>query len=230
MFSFGFSSHADTVTYPLKMMNQSTGIRNVVFDLGGVLLEWNPRQIVARAFEDPAVARRVLDQVFQDPDWLEFDAGNMSEPKAIRFFAGKTGLGEPAIRRLFEVYRDGLAPIPESVAFFDAVHRMGLRRYCISNIHHTIFTDLARRHPFLRDFNGVVTSGRVGILKPDLRIYEHLLTTYALEPSATVFFDDRTDNVQAAVNAGIHGVLFTGAETARQCLQRLINAVREDAS
>jgi len=203
-------------------MKSSLTIRNVVFDLGGVLLEWNPAKIVARAFDNPAEGQAVMREIFLHPDWLKFDSGQLTELQAIRLFARKTNRNEDQIRDLMAIYRDSLAPIPESVDFFYELKNSGLRLFCASNIHQSVFRDLAKRHTFLNDFDGVVTSGRIGILKPSPEFYEHLLAAHALNPAETAFVDDRADNVDGALRAGLHGIIFVNVTDCRHKLAVLI--------
>mgnify|MGYP000675223590 CR=1 FL=1 len=193
-------------------------IKNVVFDLGGVLLEWNPEKIVAQAFDNPSTGNLIMREIFLHPDWLKFDGGELTESQAIRFFAQKTGRSEEDIEKLMNVYRNSLSPFPESIDFFYELKKEKFKLFCASNIHPSIFRKLTKSHQFLKEFDGVLVSGKIGILKPNPAFYKHLIDAYALSPQETVFIDDKPENVDAAVLLGMHGIVFN---TVKNCRRRL---------
>jgi putative hydrolase of the HAD superfamily len=195
---------------------------NIIFDLGGVLVDWNPEAIVQTVFDDAETGARVKQAVFQHPDWLEMDRGVLTEAEAIPRFARRTGLAESVIADLLAAADRLLLARPDSVELLRELHGKGLALYCLSNIPSERFASLRRRYDFFEAFSGVVISGQVRLVKPQREIYEHLLNAYGLHPSSCIFLDDSPKNVEGARAVGIHGIVFTDAASCRAALARLL--------
>jgi putative hydrolase of the HAD superfamily len=194
---------------------------NVVFDLGGVVVAWKPDEIVTAVIDDPetrAIARR---EVIAHPDWLELDRGTLTVDEAIARATVRSGLPGALVRALVESVPAALVAYPETVALLHRVKAAGNRLYCLSNMPHESMAHLERTYDFWHVFSGVVISARIGHCKPESAIYEHLLTTYALVPSDTVFIDDIAANVEAAERHGIIGIRFESVEETEAELRRL---------
>ena len=86
---------------------------NVVFDLGGVVLTWDPRAIVSSVFDDPAVRALVLERVFGDPEWVKLDRGTVSRGCAIERAAQRTGIDVTTVEQLFSAMLRSLIPVPD---------------------------------------------------------------------------------------------------------------------
>jgi putative hydrolase of the HAD superfamily len=199
-----------------------TAIRNVVFDFGGVLVQWRPDKLLADQFPDERhreIARR---EIFGHPDWLEFDRGTLLEVDAVTRFATRTGFAESRIRALFGAIREELQPKPDSVEVLRGLAARAVPLYGLSNMSADIFQWLRDRNDFFALFNGIVVSGCVGLIKPERAIFAHLATTHALVPDESLFIDDMPANVSAARDAGFQAVQFTTAEALVGMLERLV--------
>jgi putative hydrolase of the HAD superfamily len=186
-------------------------VRNVVFDFGGVLVRWAPREVVASLFE-PSVHERLMQASFQHADWLEVDRGTLNEASTAARVAERTGLPPESIAELLKRARESLAPIPDSIALLRQVARMdGVRLFGLSNMHGDTFRYLQSRFDFWSLFEGIVISGDIGLLKPDRAIFEHLTTRFELNPAHSVFIDDSLPNVEMAREHGLRGIHFSGA-------------------
>ena len=184
---------------------------NVVFDLGGVVVRWDPASIVSAAFADPgkqAVARK---EILSHPDWLELDRGTLEYEDAITRAVMRSGLTEPEVRRLLEAVPPSLAPIPETVDLLRRLGARGHRLFCLSNMGHASIDYLEQRHDFFGLFTGRVVSCRLKLCKPDARIFQYLLATHRLRAEETVFTDDVQANVDGAAKVGIRAILFKDA-------------------
>jgi putative hydrolase of the HAD superfamily len=194
---------------------------NLVFDLGGVVVRWDPEAIIAGVFEDQELRGKVKKGVFEDADWLELDRGTLGREDAIARAAKRTGVAEAAIKRLLHAVPPSLTVFPETVDLLRRLKRKGYPLYCLSNMHFASIEYLEQKHDFWDLFQGRVISCRLQLCKPEAGIYEHLLQTYNLNPSKTVFIDDVQKNLDAAAKLGIKTLKF---ETAAQCerdLQRM---------
>jgi len=194
---------------------------NVVFDLGGVVIAWRPADIVARAFADPDTRDLVHAQIIGHPDWLELDRGTLTVDAAVARGAARTGMGEAEVRAFIEGVPASLVADANAVALLRRVHAAGHRLFCLSNMPTFSMEHLEREYDFWDLFSGKVISSRVGHCKPEAAIYEHLLTTYHLDPAQTIFIDDVEANVAAAAAFGIQTIRFDDVVQCEADLRRL---------
>jgi len=192
--------------------------RNVVFDVGNVLLSWDPRAILREHLAPAADLELHRRAIFDHPDWVELDRGTLDEAEAILRFAGRTAAPLDLVQRLVQASKSSLTPMPESLALLEELHRESVELYCLSNMSHGTWDHLRPRHEFWGRFRGIVISAQVGTVKPEPAIYRHLLDSYALEPGETVFLDDRPENVEGGRRAGMRAFVFEGAAQARALL------------
>jgi 2-haloacid dehalogenase len=194
----------------------------VVFDLGGVLIDWNPRYLYRSLFDgDEAAMERFLAEV-TTPEWnAEQDAGRTWREAVDALVAI-----HPDRRDLILAYHERWAdmlggPIEGTVAILDELRQAGVRVAALSNWSAETFPIAQVRYPFLGWFETIVVSGAVGLVKPDLRIYRHLLGLTGFSPGSTVFVDDAPANVAAAEQVGMTGLQFHDSETLRRDLREL---------
>jgi len=191
---------------------------NIIFDLGGVVVAWEPETIVAKAFEDSDVRTKVLSEVIRHADWLELDRGVLSHPDAVARAAARTGLPESEIERLFHTVPPSLVAIPGTVDLLYRLKERGHRLYVLSNMQSASIEYLETTYTFWDVFDGKVISSRIHLVKPDPEIFSHLLRKYALNGAETVFIDDTAVNLEAAARFGILTIRFENPE---QCEERL---------
>jgi putative hydrolase of the HAD superfamily len=185
-----------------------TSIRNVIFDFGGVLLRWQPLDIIERLYAGEAVRGVVWKEVFQHPDWIEMDRGTLEEEAAARNFADRTGRSLGEMRELLRHVKESLTPIPETVAIVRELAGRGVPLYGLSNMSAATFAYLRDRYDHWEAFRGIVISGEIRMIKPDPRIFEYTLRTHALDAPRTVFIDDSRANIEAAQRLGFRTILF----------------------
>lgn len=191
---------------------------NLIFDLGGVVVRWDPEAIIAGVFDDEEVKARVRKAVFEHPDWLELDRGTLGRDAAIERAARRTGVPAADLRRLLLAVPPSLVPFPDTVDLLYRLKAKGLPLYCLSNMHFASIEHLEASHRFFEVFDGAVISCRLKLCKPEPAIYQHALATYGLRPGDTVFIDDVQKNVDAAARLGIRTIRF---ENAAQCEREL---------
>jgi putative hydrolase of the HAD superfamily len=191
---------------------------NLVFDMGGVVLRWDPQGIIAGVFSDREVQARVHAGVFEDPDWLELDRGTLDREDAIRRAAKRTNIAESEIRRLLYAVPPSLVSFPDSVDLLYRLKANGYPLYCLSNMHRASLEYIKRAHRFWDVFSGMVFSCELNLCKPESGIYEHLLRAHRLDPAKTLFMDDVQKNLDAAARLGIRTMRF---ENAAQCEREL---------
>ncbi len=195
---------------------------NVVFDLGGVVFDWQPDALVRRVFDDPKTQALVRKKIIDHPDWIELDRGTLSLDVAILRGASRTGLPDAAVARLFDAVPGSLVPIEETIDLVRGLNASGHPLFVLSNMQLASADFLEQRHDIWGLFEGVVFSSRVLMVKPEPGIYKHLLTEHRLDPSETVFIDDLGENLEAASTFGIRTIRFVDAAQCRQDLAELI--------
>ncbi|MCO6414982.1 HAD family phosphatase [Siccirubricoccus sp. KC 17139] len=190
--------------------------RNVVFDLGGVLIDWDPRHLYRKLFPGDAPGmERFLAEVCTGEWNLAQDAG--------RSWAEATALlkaQHPEKAALIDAYHlrwpEMIAgPIEGTVAVLAELHAQGTPLYGLTNWSAETYPVALERFDFMAWFRGVVVSGTERIVKPDPRIYRLLLERFGLAAAETVFIDDKPRNAAAASALGMHGVHFTTPEALR---------------
>jgi putative hydrolase of the HAD superfamily len=189
-------------------------VKNVIFDLGGVVIEWNSDRILETYYADPEVRTIMKQQMFQHPDWLELDRGTMHESELLARLGVRTGRPAAELSGLFDAIRESLHAKPDTVALLEKLYARGIPLYCLSNISSDIFKYLRDRHSFWGVFRGIVISGDLEMIKPEPEIFHFLLQRYGLAAAETVFVDDNAPNIEAARALGIQAVWF---KDARQC-------------
>src|SRR4029077_1221295 len=194
----------------------------VVFDLGGVLIDWNPRNLYRKLFHGDEAAMEHFLATVCTPDWNERqDAGRLfaeAEAELIVRHPDKAALIRAWGARFDEMIPGGLE---ESVSVLGELKRRGTPLYALSNWSTETFPPQRRRFPFLTWFDGIVISGEEGVIKPDPRIFRILLDRYRIEPGEAVFIDNNPKNAAAAEALGIHGIHFRSPELLRHELEKL---------
>lgn len=183
-------------------------IKNIVFDLGGVLLDWNPRYLYRTMMDSESDIEHFLAHVCTDAWNLEMDRGrNRQEAidELIEKFPDKAHLITAFKNRWIEMFS---GPIHESVDILMDLKRRGYPVYALSNWNDETFQIALKEFPFLRLFDGRIVSGEVKLVKPDPAIYKLLLETYALNPRESLFIDDREENVIGARTCGMESIRF----------------------
>jgi 2-haloacid dehalogenase len=192
-------------------------IDNVVFDLGGVLIDWNPRYVFRSMFDSEQDMERFLADICS-AEWNARQDAGRPWAEGVRLLVAEHPEFEPQIRAYHERWREMLGgPITETVKVLGELRQAGVRLFGLSNWSSETFV-VARSLPeydFLGWFEGIVISGDVGICKPDPAIFRHLLDRFGLEPSRTLFVDDLVPNVDAATALGLPAVRFEGGEVLR---------------
>lgn len=196
--------------------------RVVVFDLGGVLLDWNPRYLYRKLFDgDEAAMEAFLAEVCTSEWNVRQDAGRSFEEAIAALMpvhADKLPLIRAWRERFSEMIPDALH---ETVQVAADLRSRGVPLYALTNWSAETFPSQRKRFAFLDWFGGIVVSGEEKVIKPDPRIFGVLLERYGLAAAETVFIDDSLKNAQGATAAGIHGIHFRSASQLRRELEAL---------
>lgn len=183
-------------------------IKNVIFDIGAVLVDWNPRYYYRNVMDDEARIEKFLGEICTFEFNHTLDLGRPWEEARAELMAK-----HPEYEDMINGYWDNWVemfsgPIHESVDILMDIKRRGYPVYALSNWNDVKFPIAQEIFPFLRLFDGRIVSGEVKLAKPDPQIYQLLLDTYKLNPRESLFIDDRQENVDAARAFGIEAVQF----------------------
>lgn len=191
-------------------------IKNIVFDVGNVLVNYRWRELMEELgfFED--LQKVFGEKVFGNPFWIELDRGVLDEKDVIAKIREENSAYGREFDLIWENKEKLIEPYDYAVKMIDTLKKRGFCVYLLSNYPVSLFelhTECGK-FPFLDKVDGKVVSGFVKLVKPDREIYEYLLRTYDLKAEECVFLDDRKENVEAAKNIGMAGILFENYEQA----------------
>jgi len=190
-------------------------IDTVVFDLGGVLIDWDPRHLYRQLFSDTDEMERFLAEVCSLEWHGRFDEGRPIAEGIEELVARHPEL-EPLIRAYGERWQDMFAgEVPGSVPVLEELAAAGVRLLAITNWPGETFPAARARFPFLARFEAIVVSGDERVRKPDPRLFSVLVERYGVDPPAALFVDDAPANVEAAAALGFRTARFTDAVALR---------------
>jgi 2-haloacid dehalogenase len=195
-------------------------IEAVVFDIGGVLLDWDPRHLYRKLFADAQAMELFLTEVCT-PAWhAEHDRGVPFERSCAELAARHPAHAELiwAWGRRSEEMVAG--PIEGSVDLLRELKRRGVPCYALTNMEAETYPLRRARFDFLRWFDGTVVSSAEGVIKPEREIFERLLRRFGLDPAATLVIDDSAANLGTARDLGMVSVRFESPARLRRCLAR----------
>jgi 2-haloacid dehalogenase len=180
----------------------------VVFDVGNVLLRWDPRNLYRKVFEDERRMEWFLANVCTSEWNLEQDRGRSWE-EAVALLLDRHPEHEIPIRAFHDRWHETVSgAIEENVAVLERMRAAGVPTYCITNFSGPKFREAQKRFPFLASFDGAIVSGEECLLKPDPAIYRLLLDRYRLDAEDCIFIDDSVANVEGARAVGMHAIHY----------------------
>lgn len=196
-------------------------IETIIFDLGNVLVDWNPDHLYSKVFSDPKRKDYFFKEVCTEAWHAQQDAGR-STREATRELLQKFPEWAEEINAFYGRWQEMFkGPIDGSVAILKSIKESGYKTYALTNWSAELFEEALEQFPFFHWFDGRVVSGEEKLLKPDPRIYKILLDRFSIDPQSAVFIDDRKENVAAATALGIRSIQFTSPEQLREELAAL---------
>ncbi len=192
----------------------------VVFDLGNVLIDWDPHPAIAAAVGDDEAARFLASDDFDFGAWNhEQDSGRAFEESEQAAVARVPHWREHILSYRANFDRSLIGEIAATVDVLRDLHAAGVRLLALTNWSAELFPVARGRFDFLRLFEDILVSGEERLAKPDPRIFELLTERSGLPPGACVFVDDKPENVEAARAAGLDGIVFVDDGTLREQLR-----------
>ncbi len=183
--------------------------KNLIFDLGGVVVNYNPKDYLAEQFFYERIEKMLYDMVFASEEWRQLDLGEITFLQANEIFmkrAESENLGFE-MRALLDNWTEMLSNRQATINLMRIFKKQGYQLFYLSNISHDVLAQLKKRS-FWSMFDGGIASCEVGLAKPDPTVYRLLLDSYKLDPRECIFADDRKENALAAFEVGITGIQF----------------------
>jgi 2-haloacid dehalogenase len=195
-------------------------ITTIIFDLGGVLIDWNPDYLYRKIFKDETEMRNFLSKVCT-PDWNEEQDAGRTLHEATETLVREYPSHEEQIRAFYNRWEEMLGgAIDGTVEIFKELKNSNKYKiYALTNWSAETFPIAVQRFDFLNWFDGIVVSGTEKMRKPFPQFYHILLDRYNLNPREAVFIDDNLRNVHAATNVGIEAIHFLSPELLRSELK-----------
>lgn len=187
-------------------------MKNIVFDLGGVLFARDKSKCTPELLEFFSFLRAPRMPLF----WEEYDRGTSTLEEVTAAISGMTGRPVETCAAVLRLAVDLQEPVKPTERLVGDLKAAGYRLYVLSNMSRE-FIDFLRRFPVYGLFDGEVVSCEEGVVKPEPEIYRRLLGRYGLDPAQTLFIDDRPANIAAAAALGIRGQLFDHSAPAATC-------------
>jgi len=187
-------------------------IRNIIFDLGNVLISFNPLEFLLKKEYPDNIRNTIMNDIFSSREWKALDNGDISTTEAIDSIAGKSSLTRHEIEHVFNLRRDIMFPLEKNTRLLPGLKKEGYGLYYLSNFPLDTFEQIRNDYYFFRFFDGGIISSEAKCSKPDIRIYRMILDRYSLKAAESLFIDDLPVNVQSAEAAGIKGLITFGAE------------------
>ena len=202
-------------------------IKNIIFDVGDVLVEYRWHQMLMDYGLDKDEAYSLGITIFEDPLWHELDMAIMDIEEVIKSYREKYVEDADTIEWFIN---HGEYMHIQRKDVYKLIHKLkekGYKIYLLSNYCEDLFKKHTNGAEFLKDIDGKVVSYEVKITKPDERIYEYLLEKYSLDRKECIFFDDREENVIKARELGIESFLVKSKESLIEKINELLNMEEE---
>lgn len=186
-------------------------IRNIVFDMGQVLIHWRPQPLIKPFGLQEEEEQLLLRELFQSVEWVQMDHGTISFEQAIAQVSSRLpeSLRMPVEQIIQGWWERPLVPMENMAELVSDLKKEGYGVYLLSNASLPL-REYFHRIPGSEFFDGIMVSAEEKLLKPQHEIYQRLYEKFALNPAECVFIDDAPANVEGAVCTGMAGIIFRG--------------------
>lgn len=183
-------------------------VKNIVFDMGNVLLAYNPQEYVKKVLHNPNAEKAVLQELFFGPEWVQLDAGTITEEQAVRQVKLRIPQYADEVQTAMDFWHSDLNPVEGMPEIIDELKEKNYRIFLLSNTSLRFFS-FYKKVKMFEKFDGFIVSAKEKLMKPNQAIYQCLCNRYSLIPKECLFIDDLQKNVDGAIQAGFAGHCFT---------------------
>jgi len=197
-------------------------IKNIIFDLGNVLISFLPSEYLKKKNYPENIRRTILNDIFKSEEWKKLDNGEITVTEAIDSLSLKSTLKREEIALVFNFRTDIMFPLDDNVRLLPGLKKRGFSLYYLSNFPLDIFEEIKTGYFFFTYFDGGIISSEVKLSKPDVRIFSFFLERYSLNPDECLYIDDIEENVRSAEKLKIKGVTTYGSGNISGLLAELL--------
>ena len=188
-------------------------IKNIVFDLGNVLLDFDPKSYLDELGYSDDLKSQLINEIFETEEWLQLDRGTISQKQAVEKWQQRNPELAEEIAEVMAEWEKILTLKKDSLEILKSTAEKNYNLYILSNFHQLAFDYISSKYDFFKYFDGRVISADVNLIKPEAEIYDHLLNKFNLKAEETLFIDDSKANIEAALKKGIRVIHFKDAES-----------------
>ncbi len=185
-------------------------IKNIVFDIGGVLADFRLREFMMEKGLDAPTIKRVLKASVMNPYWGKFERGEVTEEETLQAFSAADPEIEREIRLAYTDLTGMLVIRDYAIPLVQRLKEAGYGVYYLSNYSKKAYDECAESLAFMPYMDGGIVSFKVGLNKPDARIFRIFLDRFGLRAETCVFIDDTEENVITAQKLGFAGIVYKG--------------------
>src|SRR3989344_6817955 len=191
-------------------------IKNIIFDIGNVIVQWQPATVVKRLFPEHDTVK-LTEALFKSTPWYDLNLGKITESEITQIYHQTLGINIETLNRLMQEIKESLLPVDNNFILLTNLYSQ-YTLYALTDNVREIMSYLKKKYDFCSKFKGIIVSAEVGYLKPDPAIYQELINQYEIDPAESVFIDDHLPNVQGAKSLNMHAIQFANVE---QCIHEL---------
>lgn len=186
-------------------------IRNIVFDLGNVLIDYNPNRIINAVFTDEETKSLLLEEIFQSKGWKLLDKGVMNFDDHTQDLVSRYPQYATEIDWILKNWHKDQPDVQGMYSLVEKLSCTEFELYVLSNASERFYNFALANNKIFQFFKGVTISAELKLLKPQKEIYDQFCQIHNLNPVECLFIDDKAENVQAAIDAGWQAYQFKGA-------------------
>lgn len=196
-------------------------IKNIVFDIGGVLADFRIKEFLTEKGMDGATIKRIINASVMNPYWGKFERGEVTEEEALAAFTAADPEIEGQLRRAFTNLKGMLTIREYAIPLVRRLKEAGFGVYYLSNYSKKAYDECAESLAFMPYMDGGLVSFEAGITKPDPQMYTQFLKIHQVNPEACAFVDDTEENVAVAREPGFTGIVFQSYEELMSELKKI---------
>lgn len=198
-------------------------IKNIIFDVGNVIVRWSPTEIVRNTFPNYEQHQQhyLVEKIFKSRIWINLNLGKISEEEAkLGYLSELKEIDVQHLTALFNYVKSTQVLIPGTTDLIKSLHRNGYHLFALTDNIKEIIIYLKNKYDFWNYFTHATVSADIGFMNPGKEIFNYALQRNNLIARETIFIDDHEPNTRAASSLGLHTILFSDSVS---CLQRLKN-------
>ncbi len=196
-------------------------IKNIIFDIGNVLLTFEPKKFLLKFTQDNKHINSFISNVIDSEVWLQMDRGSISVEEAKNLFLSKYPEEKKLLTLFFENWLEIFIPIKENIQIMEKLNQNGYKIFALSNFIKESFKYVVKKFSFFALFDGQVISWQEKVIKPEDAIYNILLHRYNLIPQECVYLDDHKNFLEPAQKLGMSTILVSPEIDLKKEFQKL---------